>query len=155
MEDKEIILGQYRVYSDAKEQFINRHFATNRFYFVFSFVLLAMCYVFYALSPGILQQIVTSAFGIAVSILWWLNIDSYQLMIKVKYSKVLEYLETKLPEAPYNKEFREMRALKKSKNVLFADVQKSFAGLVFVVFTVIFVCSSVNALLNYKTTPLY
>ncbi len=156
MDDKEIeiILGQYKAYSEAKEQFINRHFATNRFYFVFSFVLLAMTYVFYALSPGILQLIITSAFGIAVSVLWWLNIDSYQLLIKVKYSKVLEYLETKLPEAPYKKEFLETQSIKKSKNVMFADVQKGFAGLVFVVFTLIFIIACVNAATNFRTTPL-
>lgn len=154
MDDREIILGQYKVYSDAKEQFINRHFATNRFYFVFSFVLLAMTYVFYALSPGIIQLIITAAFGIAVSVLWWLNIDSYQILIKVKYAKVLEYLETKLPEAPFNKEFKETQAIKKSKNVLFADVQKGFAGFIFIVFTIIFICSCVNVAMNYKTAPL-
>lgn len=155
MDDKEIILGQYKVYSDAKEQFINRHFATNRFYFAFSFMLFVMVYVFYALSPGILQQIITSAFGIAVSVLWWLNIDSYQFLVKIKYSRILEYLETKLPEAPYNKEFKEMCALRKSKNIMFLDFQKGFTGLVFLAFVTIFICTCVNALIDYKVIPLY
>lgn len=148
MDDRELILGQYKVYSDAKENFIDRHFATNRFYFVFSFSLLAATYVFYALSPGIVPLIVTAAFGMAVSVLWWLNIDSYQHMIKVKYSKVLEYLETKLPEAPYHKEFEETRNVKKSKKILFADVQKGFALLVLGAFIVIFVSALVTAISN-------
>ncbi|MDO5437852.1 MAG: hypothetical protein Q4F80_06615 [bacterium] len=148
MDEKEIILGQYKVYSEAKENFINRHFATNRFYFVFAFALLAATYVFYALSPGVVPLIVTAAFGIAVSVLWWLNIDSYQLLIKVKYSKVLEYLETKLPEAPYQKEFRETQNMKKTKNILFADVQKGFSLLLLFIFTVIFVASILFAIDN-------
>ncbi|MCD8024533.1 MAG: hypothetical protein LUE64_03265 [Candidatus Gastranaerophilales bacterium] len=149
MEDKELILGQYKVYSEAKENFIDRHFATNRFYFVFAFALLTATYVFYALSPGLIPLIVTAAFGIAVSILWWLNIDSYQVLIKIKYSKVLEYLETKLPESPYNKEFQETKKLNRAKNLTFPDVQKGFAGLLFFVFLIIFIMSIAGAL-NFK-----
>ena len=151
MDDREIILGQYKTYSEAKENFIDRHFATNRFYFVFSFVLLAATYVFYAFSPGVVPLIITAAFGMVVSILWLLNIDSYQILIKVKYAKVLEYLETKLPESPYNKEFKETQALKKSKTIVFADVQKGFASLVFVVFLIIFVMAVTLAFKNGVT----
>ena len=115
MDDKSLIVEQYRVFNEAKERFIDRHFQTNRFYFVFAFALLSACYVFYALSPGLLPLMVTAAFGLAVSILWWLNIDSYQVMIKIKYGKILEYIETKLPEQPFHKEFLEtsQKALKR------------------------------------------
>lgn len=138
MDDREVILGQYRVYSEAKENFINRHFATNRFYFAFSFILLVLIYVFYALAPAILPPLFTSVFGIVVSILWWMNIDSYQILIKVKYAKVLEYLETKLPEQPFHKEFIETQNIKKENKVIFADIQKKFALLSFSAFSVIF-----------------
>lgn len=138
MDDKEIILGQYKVYSEAKENFISRHFATNRFYFVFSFALLAVIYLFYALSPALIPLIFTAIFGITVSVLWMMNIDSYQLLIKVKYSKVLEYLETKLPEQPFHKEFIETKNMKKDKKVIFADIQKCFACFSLFSFTVIF-----------------
>lgn len=154
MDDREIILGLYKVYSEAKENFIDRHFATNRFYFVFSFALLAATYVFYALSPGIVPLMVTAAFGIAVSVLWWLNIDSYQILIKVKYAKVLEYLETKLPEMPYHKEFLETQKVKKQKKVIFADVQKGFSCLLLFVFTVIFVAAVMSAL-HFKNAVLF
>ena len=32
MDDKYILLEQYRIYSEAKEKFIDRHFSTNKFY---------------------------------------------------------------------------------------------------------------------------
>ncbi len=154
MDDTSLIVEQYRVFNEAKERFIDRHFQTNRFYFVFAFTLLTACYVFYALSPAIVPMIVTAAFGIAVSILWWLNIDSYQVMIKIKYAKILEYLETKLPEQPFHKEFEETRKLNKAKNMTFPDVQKGFAGLLFFVFLIIFSASVVSAL-NYKNAVLF
>ena len=138
MDDRELILGQYKVYSDAKESFINRHFATNRFYFVFSFALLAVIYLFYALAPAILPPLFTAIFGIAVSVLWWMNIDSYQVLIKVKYANVLEYLETKLPEQPFHKEYIETQKMKKDKKYIFTNIQKSFACLSFCAFSVIF-----------------
>ena len=68
-----------------------------------------------------------------VSVLWWLNIDSYQFWIKIKYSKVLEYLETKLPERPFNREFEEFKEAKKQKKAMvFADFQKSLTALLFI-----------------------
>ena len=138
MDDREIILGQYKIYSEAKENFISRHFTTNRFYFVFSFALLAITYLFWALSPALVPLILTSVFGITVSVLWWMNIDSYQVLIKVKYAKVLEYLETKLPEQPFRKEFEETQKMKKDKKIIFADIQKCFACLSFCSFTIMF-----------------
>ena len=149
MDEKEVILGQYKVYSQAKENFIERHFATNRFYFVFSFALLTAEYVFYALSYAFVPILATAVFGIAVSILWWLNIDSYQVLIKIKYAKVLEYLETKLPECPYTTEFKETRKLNKVKTLTFPDVQKGFAAILLVSFLVIFVYSCMR-MLNLK-----
>ena len=72
--------------------------------------------------------------------MWWMNIDSYQMLIKVKYAKVLEYLETKLPEQPYHKEFVDYSSMKKSKGVIvFGDFQKiltlAIASVYFVVCT--------------------
>ncbi len=139
MDDKELILGQYQAYSAAKEKFIDRHFQTNRFYMVISFVLLFVCYLFVSLTPAYEPILLTSAFGMVVSVLWWLNIDSYQFWIKIKYSKVLEYLETKLPERPYNKEFEEFKEAKRQKKAMvFADFQKGLTALLFVAFLLTF-----------------
>ncbi len=139
MDDKELILGQYQAYSIAKEKYIDRHFQTNRFYTVLSFSLLFVCYLFIALTPAFIPILVTSAFGMVVSVLWWLNIDSYQFWIKIKYSKVLEYLETKLPEKPFNKEFEEFTEAKKQKKAMvFVDFQKGLTILLLIAFLLTF-----------------
>lgn len=140
MDDKELILGQYQAYSLAKEKYIDRHFQTNRFYLVLNFVLLFVAYLFISLTPTYVPVLLTTAFGMVVSTLWWLNIDSYQFWIKIKYSKVLEYLETKLPERPFNKEFLEFKEAKKQKKALvFADFQKGLTALMFLTFLLTFV----------------
>ncbi len=140
MDDKELILGQYQAYSLAKEKYIDRHFQTNRFYLVLNFVLLFVAYLFISLTPTYVPVLLTTAFGLVISTLWWLNIDSYQFWIKIKYSKVLEYLETKLPERPFNKEFEEFREAKKQKKALvFADFQKGLTALMFLTFLLTFV----------------
>ena len=140
MDDKELILGQYQAYSLAKEKYIDRHFQTNRFYLVLNFVLLFVAYLFISLTPTYVPVLLTTAFGMVVSTLWWLNIDSYQFWIKIKYSKVLEYLETKLPERPFNKEFLEFKEAKKQKKALvFADFQKGLTALMYLTFLLTFV----------------
>ena len=139
MDDKELILGQYQAYSLAKEKYIDRHFQTNRFYLVLNFVLLFVAYLFISLTPTYVPVLLTTAFGLVVSTLWWLNID-YQFWIKIKYAKVLEYLETKLPERPFNKEFMEFKEAKKQKKALvFADFQKGLTALMFLTFLLTFV----------------
>jgi hypothetical protein len=75
--------------------------------------------------------------GLATITMWYMSIDSYQALIKVKYAKVLEYLETKLPEQPYHKEFCDYQEMKKSKNlIVFGDFQKVLTiaiGIVYIV----------------------
>ncbi len=140
MDDKQLILGQYQAYSLAKEKYIDRHFQTNRFYMVVNLVLLLMAYLFISLTPSYAPILITTGFAMIVSVLWWLNIDSYQFWIKIKYSKVLEYLETKLPEMPFNKEFKEFQEAKKQKKALvFADFQKSLTAFMFLVALLTFV----------------
>ncbi len=125
IEDKSIILEQYRIYSDAKEKFIDRQFTTNRFYLVLNLILLVITYLLATLTPQYQPVIVLSVIGMAASLMWWMNIDSYQLLIKIKYAQVLEYLETKLPEQPYKKEFQDYKDIKKRKKlIVFGDFQK-------------------------------
>ena len=150
MDDKELILGQYQAYSAAKEKYIDRNFQTNSFYMIVTFVLLFVCYLFMSLTPAYEPILLTSAFGVVVSVLWWLNIDSYQFWIKIKYAKVLEYLETKLPERPYNKEFEEFKEAKKRKKAtVFADFQKGLTVLLLLSFLLTFAYN----LIQYLNQP--
>ena len=123
-DEKFLILEQYRIYSDAKEKFIDRQFTTNKFYLILNLLILLTAYILYSLTPQYQPVIVLCVIGIALTLMWWMNIDSYQLLIKVKYAKVLEYLETKLPEQPYHKEFVDYTQLKKKNNlIVFGDFQ--------------------------------
>ena len=143
-DEKYLILEQYRIYSDAKEKFIERQFTTNRFYLVLNLIILVVSYVLSTLTPQYQPTIVLAIIGFAVTIMWWMNIDSYQMLIKVKYAKVLEYLETKLPEQPYNKEFVEYSEMKKRNNlIVFGDFQKYLTLVIATVYvTVVVYCLS-------------
>lgn len=128
-DQKYLILEQYRIYSEAKEKFIDRQFASNRFYLIINLAIFITAFVFHTVPPVNFQAIIgLSIVGFFISTMWWMNIDSYQMLIKIKYAQVLEYLETKLPEQPYHKEFADYLAIKKNSNaIVFGDLQKYLA----------------------------
>ncbi len=139
-DEKYLILEQYRIYSESKDRFIERQFSTNRFYLILNICLLIAIFIVETIAITSKEQsmIVMCIIGISSTLLWWMNIDSYQLLIKVKYSKVLEYLETKLPEQPYHKEFVDYSDIKKNKNlIVFGDFQKILALLIACIYFVI------------------
>lgn len=134
-----LIMQQYKLYAEQKDNFIQRSFAVNRFYMCLVIILLLLInltknVVFvYSLSLPFLFSII----GLGICVLWWLNMDSYNLLIKVKFSKVLEEIEKQLPVQPFSlehegiKEFRENK-----KEFLFSDMQKIFAIIMFIAFFV-------------------
>jgi hypothetical protein len=149
-EEKYLILEQYRIYSDAKEKFIERQFATNRFYLVLNIITLIALYILSTLTPQYTPVIILSIIGFAMTMMWWMNIDSYQMLIKVKYAKVLEYLETKLPEQPYHKEFVDYTEMKKRNNlIVFGDFQKYLTLAIALVYVLLFT-SSVTNMIKYQ-----
>ena len=85
-----------------------------------------------------------------MTMMWWMNIDSYQTLIKVKYAKVLEYLETKLPEQPYHKEFVDYAEMKKKNNlIVFGDFQKYLTLAIALVY-VVFFANSITNMIKYQ-----
>lgn len=139
MQDKnqELLFEQYKNYNYSKEQFINRSFATNRFYMVLCLVLLLVSYILMTFTPASASVLIASFLGILLSILWWLNVDTYNILIKIKYNKVLEKIEKQLPALPFNDEFRAFQEVKSQKSTfVFSDVQKIFASLMFLVFLI-------------------
>ena len=149
-DEKYLILEQYRIYSEAKEKFIDRQFTTNKVYLVLNLIILATTYILSTLTPQYSHVIVLSVVGIAISLMWWMNIDSYQLLIKVKYAKVLEYLETKLPEQPYHKEYVDYTQIKKKDNlIVFGDFQKVLTLIIACVYFVICTYNITN-LIRYQ-----
>ena len=88
-DEKYLILEQYRIYSDAKERFIDRQFSTNKFYLTVNIIILLLAYVLNILTPQFHATLVLAVIGIAITIMWTMSIDTYQTLIKVKYAKAL------------------------------------------------------------------
>jgi len=149
-DEKFLILEQYRIYSDAKEKFIERQFTTNRFYLILNLVVLITVYILNTLTPQYIPVIILCALGVIIAFLWWINVDNYQVLIKVKYANVLEYLESKLPEQPYKKEYQDYKELKKKSNlVIFGDCQKSLTAVIIFVYLIMFAYNIIN-LIRYQ-----
>ena len=129
MDKDYIIFQEYKLYTEQKENFINRNFQTNKFYMtaivllVFSLIYTGNVVFLHKISATLLF----SCFGIAVSSLWWMNVDSYNTLIKVKYSDVIEKIEEKLPYKPFTDEYKGIEEFKKNKIFMFSDIQKLFA----------------------------
>jgi len=132
-----LIMQQYKIYTEQKENFINRNFGVNRFYMVVLILLLLLIHLYksmifvYALS----LPLVLSVIGMCICILWWINIDSYNILIKIKFGNVIEELEKQLPVQPFQMEHDAIDEYRKDKKrFLFSDIQKAFAIIMLIVF---------------------
>ena len=149
MNTEELIFQQYKLYTEQKEKFVDRSFHTNKFYLVLILVIMLTMFLTkdYSFVFGLSSTLIFSAVGFAVCILWWMNVDAYNFLIKVKFSKVIEELEKKLPVQPYAQEFAAITDLRKSKReFLFADIQKGLATLTLLLFLVLLADQIVAAL---------
>ncbi|MCD8378657.1 MAG: hypothetical protein LUB59_07720, partial [Candidatus Gastranaerophilales bacterium] len=82
-------------------------------------------------------SVLLSLIGIGVTVLWWMNMDAYNMLIKIKFSKVLEQIEKQLPVQPYGDEYKGIEDFRKNKKMfLFSDMQKVFAVIIFLMFFV-------------------
>jgi len=140
MDIEELKFNQYKLYSEQKEQFTNRSFMINRFYMVMVVVLIPLILLFggmgfpYRISAALILALI----GIMVSVLWWLNMDSYNMLVKIKFSEVLDKMERELPFQPYLNELEAIKAYNKDKKgFLFTGMQKTFAVVVFIFFLLI------------------
>lgn len=136
MDDKYILLEQYRIYSEAKDRFIDRTFLVNRFYIVFSAVLfLAMIGIKSIFVDAYPLLLGIELFGIVVSFSWMSNQDAYASIIKLKYSTVIEGIENKLPASPNHDEYAKLKELRSDKKIiLLKDIQKWFAVILMLLF---------------------
>lgn len=141
MNSDEILFNQYKLYAEQKEQFINRSFCTNKFYLFLVLALILIMFLIkdYSFAYGLSSTLIFSAAGMTICILWWINVDSYNFLIKVKLSKVLQEIEKRLPAQPYAEEFAAIKDLRKNKReFLFADIQKGLAVFVLLLFFLLF-----------------
>ena len=129
MDREELIFEEYKLYAEQKENFIDRNFRTNRFYMI-SFV--AMIFAMIYTSNVVFMERITatllfSLIGISVCVLWWMNVDSYNTLIKIKFSNVLEEIEEKLPVKPFTDEYKGIEEFRNKKVFMFSDIQKLIA----------------------------
>lgn len=135
MEKDQLVLECYRIYNESKERFIDRAFATNKFYLVLEVVLFVIVVILAASQLNTIFVIVASGFGVLVSFLWWFNQDSYQYLIKVKYRDVIEKMENDLPYAPSTMEFKAVQNdIRRKKAFVFNDAHKLLAFVVMLTF---------------------
>lgn len=151
MNSDEIMFQQYKLYTEQKEKFVDRSFQTNKFYLFLILTIVVVMYLTkdYSFVFGLTSTLVFSVAGLAICVLWWVNVDSYNFLIKVKLSKVIEEIEKKLPVQPYAQEFTAIKEFRKTKReFLFADMQKIFVTLVFLMFLVLFLNDLISALFS-------
>lgn len=141
MDRDELIFREYKMYSEQKENFIDRNFNTNRFYMASIFVLLiALIYTGNVVFLNkISATLVFSLMGTAVCTLWWMNVDSYNTLIKVKFANVLERIEEKLPVKPFTDEYKGIDDFRNNKVFMFSDIQKLIAVVTALFFFAVFV----------------
>lgn len=151
MNTEEIIFQQYKLYTEQKERFVDRSFHTNKFYLLLVLALILVMFLTkdYSFAYGLSSTLVFSGAGIAICILWWINMDSYNFLIKVKLGKVIEDIEKNLPSKPYTNEFLAIKELKTNKRAfLFSDMQKALSTLALLVFFVLFMSEVISIILG-------
>jgi hypothetical protein len=142
MNSDEILFQQYKLYTEQKENFVSRSFNTNKFYLALVLTLILVMFITKSCSfaYGLTSTLIFSAAGLAICVLWWVNVDSYNFLLKVKLSKVIEEIETQLPVKPYTQEFIAIKDLRKNKRMfVFADTQKTLALGSFLLFFVLLI----------------
>lgn len=141
MDREELIFNEYKTYCEQKENFIDRNFNTNRFYMASIFVLIiALIYTGNVIFLNkISATLVFSLMGTAVCTLWWMNVDSYNTLIKVKFANVLERIEEKLPVKPFTDEYKGIEDFRNNKVFMFSDIQKLIAVTAALFFFAVFV----------------
>ena len=141
MDRDELFLEEYKLYTEQKDNFVNRNFTTNRFYMI-SILVIILAMIFtgnVVFMEKITATLLFSAIGIAVCVLWWMNVDSYNTLIKIKFTNVIEQMEEKLPFKPYSEERKGIEEFKNKRIFMFSDIQKLIAVLGALFFFVIFV----------------
>ena len=141
MDRDELIFNEYKAYCEQKENFIDRNFRTNKFYMTAVVVLIfAMIYsVNVVFLNKISATLVFALFGISVSALWWMNVDSYNTLIKIKYANVIEKIEEKFPVKPFTDEYKGIEEFRNNKVFMFSDIQKLIAVTAALFFFAVFV----------------
>lgn len=140
--DKHLLMELYKAHLLSKDTFTNRFFMLNKFYLSVVIVLVSAG-MFFSVEEKQLVVSSIAVIGSAVSILWWLNQDAYNIQIKIKYRNILNKIEDELQLlTPLQDEFAAFQnELHKKKMFIFPDTLKFFSIAMFFVFLMMFLYS--------------
>ena len=141
MEKNNLILEEYKIYTDQKDRFIDRNFSTNRFYMISLMVIIfAMIFTGNVIFMNkISATLLFSLLGIFACTLWWMNVDNYNTLIKIKYANVIEKIEEQLPVKPFTDEYTGVKEFRNKKVFMFSDIQKFISTICALFFFAVFV----------------
>ena len=109
MDKKEILLEQYKVFVKTADDITARRLATNKFYLT---ILLGLFTIAGFLNTkelvgyfnSYIVLILISVLGIFLSVIWYMNIESFKLLNKAKF-KVIHEMEEELAYPCFDKEW--------------------------------------------------
>jgi len=110
MNDKQILLEQYKLFVKTADDITMRRLQTNKFYLTILLGLFTIAGFFNKNGiTGILNEqiilILISVIGVVLSIIWYVNIESFKLLNSAKF-KVIHEMEKDLPCACFDKEWQ-------------------------------------------------
>ncbi len=108
MNEKEIILEQYKLYVEMADRISSKRAQTNMFFItVLSGLIAIAAFIIEKKLPLDIQNIMfksISVLGILLSVLWFFNILSYKQINKSKYDIIIS-IEKQLPLKGYGEEY--------------------------------------------------
>ena len=105
-------LEQYKLYVEMADRVSQRREQSNRFYVTLLAAIASLLIL--AARLGVAEGVwpvvflITGVFGVALSVVWHFNINSYRQLNRVKFDIIGE-LEKQLPSAPYADEWKLLR----------------------------------------------
>ena len=110
MDKQEIFLEQYKLFVKTADDITMRRLQTNKFYLTILLGLFTIAGFFNKNGiTGILNEqiilILISVIGVVLSIIWYVNIESFKLLNSAKF-KVIHEMEKDLPCACFDKEWQ-------------------------------------------------
>ena len=105
-------LEQYKLYVEMADRVSQRREQSNRFYVTLLAAIASLLILSARLgvAEGVWPVVflITGVFGVALSVVWHFNINSYRQLNRVKFDIIGE-LEKQLPSAPYADEWKLLR----------------------------------------------
>lgn len=121
MDDKEILLEEYKLYVEMADRVSSRRAQTNKFYIsILSGILALLSIILENVFLSDIQAaaiLAISLLGIGLNILWHINIRSYRQLNTGKF-KVIHEMEQQLPFPCYDREWSLLGGGKDSKKYL-------------------------------------